>query len=162
MAGDDARAGAEAATPAHSAEFAEFYDATARLAFGLAFRITGERAMSERACEAAYLAYWKSRPGKLVAERNLLAEVREQALQVRQEAGKTVSDPRAYLIPGAVQAAIESLAAAERRALDLVYFGGLRVDEAAELLGQPPAETRKALRTALLTIGRALPTGGQR
>lgn len=162
MAGDDAGAGGQAATIGAPAEFAEFYDATARAAFSLAYRITGERASAEQACAAAYVSQWKAHAGSRPQEAELLADVRDRALEARKASTATAGDGPADLVPDAVHSALESLGLTERRALDLVYFGGLRVDEAAELLAQPPSETRRALRAALLAVGRAVPAEGQR
>lgn len=161
MAGNDAGAGGPAATIGAPVQFVEFYDATARTAFSLAYRITGERAAAEKACEVAYVTCWKAAAGSRPQEAELLAAVRERALEARRANATTVADRRTYVSSDAVQAALESLGTGERRALELVYFGGLRVDEAAELLGQPAAETRRVLRTALLSIGRAVPAEGQ-
>jgi DNA-directed RNA polymerase specialized sigma24 family protein len=46
----------------------------------------------------------------------------------------------------------------ERTALDLAHSGGLAVPAIAQALGEDPADVRRALRAALLHIGRAAST----
>ncbi|MFN0096225.1 MAG: hypothetical protein ACKVVT_15800 [Dehalococcoidia bacterium] len=139
-----------------------FYEQTIRTAFGLAFRITGEREAANQVCEAAYAA---SCHGGAVseAESTFLLRVRTLAIEERAKANLRVvrSDPQqpSYEQTNAIRTGLTAVSPLARRALDLAYFGGAGVGEIAELLGEPLPSVRAALREALLTLGASVRQG---
>lgn len=140
-----------------------FYARTSANAFGLALRITGDSAAAELACEDAYAALGATASGiedALRLEARFLASVREFAL-ARRPADARVnadsSDPaeRSYTIVNAVRDSLATLDPLAQQALDLAYFGGLNVQQIAEVTGKPASELRPILRDALLRLGAA-------
>ena len=151
MAGDDpGSAGSAAAASAEG--FERFYDATSTAAFSLAFRITGDRAAAEAACEQAYLEAWHQ--PETADSASLLELVRERALGAR---GPSVDGRR-----GGLNAALAEAEPLGRRAVELAYFGGLSVAEVASILDSTPEEVRRAMRAAMLSMAAATASEGPR
>lgn len=142
------------------AEFARFYDATYRTAFALAQRITADSLAACRVLEDAYAAAWQARTYTTSGPPHLgfLATVRNQALRNRVPAGSSDPPVLSYEEVNPLRRGLESTNEAGRRSLELVYFGGLSLPQAAEVLGVPLADVRLALRECLLTAGKSLNT----
>jgi RNA polymerase sigma-70 factor, ECF subfamily len=151
---------------AGTASFASFYDATSGAAYGLAYAIARDHDAASAACEAAYLDHWQANGPELTVslagQTAFLQRVRWKALVVRNAPPLVAthrSDPpqSTYSQRDLVRAELDALEPFARRTLELAYFGGLTVTEIAEVSGVTPSDIRQALRTALLTLGRAAP-----
>lgn len=165
MAGQDSPSSSDTAAIAagDSEAIRAFYTRTSANAYGLALRITSDAATAEIACEDAY-AGLTTLAGGLEGGGNLeavfLAAVREQALKHRPHlttVNVDSSDPGkpSYTIVNAVRDSLATLDPLAQQALDLAYFGGLNVQQIAEVTGKPASELRPILRDALLRLGAA-------
>ena len=150
--------GDSGAGSADSDAFAAFYDATCTASFNLALHLAGDRDLAERACEAAYLDVM-AEPSLVGAARQslLLASLRTHALALRKhvsaaEIKRTDLGAASYSDTSGLQAAMANLNPAGKRAIELAYFGGLRVNEIAELTGASGQSVRALLREGLLAL----------
>lgn len=147
--------------------FSAYYDRTSRVAFSLALRITGNAEQSSAACEAAYLDAWNagSSPALLEFEATLLERVRASAIRIRRDRApeplRSVPLGPTYEEGNALRAKLETLEPDARRAIELAYYGGIRVTEIAEVLGQSVVAVRASMRSALLELGASI-QGGER
>jgi RNA polymerase sigma-70 factor (ECF subfamily) len=137
------------------AAFAELYDATAPRVYGLAVRMLGATTLAEEVTRESYLDVWRTTP-RFDVNRNspmawIMAIAHHRAIDgipaTRQAGVSSVPGGpgrhRATLGPGAasnhalevqpIRAALAKLTAAQRDALELVYFHGCAPDEPAEL-----------------------------
>ena len=144
-------------------EFGGFYDATSTTAYSLALRITEDSVAADSACESAYVQFWRERATFSPApfpqgQTRLLALIRLHAVKLGARGARKSGQPQSsaaapsYTPASTVRAAFERLAEHDRRALELVYFGGMDVSEAASLLTATVSEVRGFLRNALLTL----------
>ena len=146
------------------AGFELVYEATSGVAYSLAVRIAGSAEAAAGACEAAYADLWKEAQALAAAgpdlQTRLLSRVRRYALEgaqppAIQSAGAISTYGSARDSSGASAnetAALDSLEGLQRRALELAYFGGLSVDSIAEILREPVAGIRGALREGMLKL----------
>lgn len=153
------------------------YDRYSRLAFSLAMRIVGERALAEEITADSFVSVWRS-AGSFTEERGrfvtwLLSVVRHRAidelrrLNVRPE-GSAVELNEALqsavhpdgiddLIDtrqrqAVVRSALAGLPAPQREALELAYFGGLTQQEIADRTGTPLGTIKTRMRLGLLKL----------
>jgi RNA polymerase sigma-70 factor (ECF subfamily) len=153
------------------------YDRYSRLAFSLAMRIVGERALAEEITADAFVSVWRA-AGSFTAERGrfvtwLLSVVRHRAidelrrLNVRPE-GTSVELNEALqstAVPDGlddlmdvrqrqmvVRSALASLPAPQRQALELAYFGGLTQQEIADKTKTPLGTIKTRMRLGLLKM----------
>jgi RNA polymerase sigma-70 factor (ECF subfamily) len=153
------------------------YDRYSRLAFSLAMRIVGERALAEEITADAFVSLWRA-AGSFTEERGrfvtwLLSVVRHRAidelrrLNVRPE-GTSVELNEALqstALPDGlddlmdvrqrqviVRSALASLPAPQREALELAYFGGLTQQEIADKTGTPLGTIKTRIRLGLLKM----------
>ncbi len=146
--------------------FEAFYDATSAQAYGLAYFITEDVPSAEAACQAAYMDHWRTEAPtarETFAERQsrLMGAVRRESVTVRPLTGSPQGPMQAALFSDsqetrAIRTAYQGLAEEERRAVTLVYFGGMNVAQAAATMTQPVADLRACLRNALLTLSTRL------
>ncbi len=155
------------------AGFEMVYEATSGVVYSLAVRIAGGDAEGAvGACEAAYADLWNE-AGALAAGGPdvltwLLARVRRYALEstetrADQSAGSISTYDSARDASGrsaTESVALDSLEGLQRRALELAYFGGLSVDSIAEVLCEPVAGIRGALREGMLKLAVMTRSGG--
>ena len=150
------------------AGFELIYEATSGVVYSLAVRISGDAEAAASACEAAYADLWNEGQaagstvvaGSADVQAWLLARVRRYALGTAEiGVDQSVAANSAYLEaraadgPGASEiGALDSLEGLQRRALELAYFGGLTVDGIAEILCEPVAGIRGALREGMLKL----------
>lgn len=152
--------------------FRELASTVAPNALALATRVTNNRALAEEAVQEALLDVWRQSERYDIRRGGLrqwvLGVVHHKAVDaVRRErsaadrAGKApepssgphpedegvASDRRRR-----VQKAMEQLAAAQREAITLAYFGGLTYREVAEHLGIPEGTAKTRLRDGLLRL----------
>lgn len=156
-----ARAAATKPTPPLPgiAEFQEFFDSTNDSAYHFALHIAGTREAATAAFEEAYLRAWRTdcKWATASGEAHLLALVREEAFRRRKPRADSGFQDRAVdslCKPiSAIEHALATLDETGRAALQLAFFGGLRVAAIAEALDEPEAKVRLALRRALLRLG---------
>lgn len=152
------------------AALAEFYDAHASLAYGIALRIVRDPGEAEDVVQEAFLQAWRQ-AGRYDAARGsaqawLCAIVRTRALdRLRRRATRRehqqAQAPPAASAPDhdsvlAVRKALESLGADQRRALELAYFVGLSQSEIASRLGEPLGTIKTRMRAAMMRLREAL------
>lgn len=156
------------------AALAELYDRYGRLAFGLAYRILGERGTAEDIVQEAYLAVWR-RASSFQADRGsarawLMSIVHNAAIDRRRGRHKreltdvALDDLAFKLETGAedtfdlvserieaahVRAALGGLPAEQREAIELAYFGGLTQQEIATRTGTPLGTVKSRMRLGL-------------
>ena len=153
------------------------YDRYSRLAFSLAVRIVGDRALAEEITADSFVSVWRA-SGSYSAERGrfvawLMSVVRHRAidelrrLNVRpegsavelNEALQTTAHPDGLddLLDmrrrrEVVRSVLAGLPAPQREALELAYFGGLTQQEIAEKTGTPLGTIKTRTRLGLLKM----------
>lgn len=153
--------------------FASFYDATARVVFGIVLNVVRDRAQAEEVAQEVYVDAWKSAPrydrkqGTATAWLNTIAH-RKAVDRVRSAQRSTQRDQRHFEQTTAVQAqpdaadivvsqdegrrvraALEHLPEAQRTAVELAYFSGFSHREVAERLGIPLGTAKTRIRDAM-------------
>lgn len=154
----------------------ELYDATARRAFGLAYRVLGDGAASEDVLQAAYLRLWEQAEqldeARGSVEGLLMTIVHRRAVDAARararDRGRTDSlEGRATPVDppddqpdaaqrvvqsedaAAVQAALDELPEPQRRAITLAYFDGLTYPEVADREGVALGTIKSRMRLAM-------------
>lgn len=149
---------------------AAVYDAHGAIAYGLALKLLGSRAEAEDVVQESFLALWR-RSARVNPERGLrsylLAIVHNRCVdQIRQRQRRpntpldpeapiaaTGADPKAEalsLVEGeAVRGAMSVLSADLRTTVELVYFGGLTLNETANRMKVPLGTAKSRLRLAM-------------
>ncbi len=156
------------------AALAELYDRYGRLAFGLAYRILGERGTAEDIVQEAFLAVWR-RASSFQADRGsarawLMSIVhnasidRRRGRYKREQTDVALDDLAFKLETGAedtfdlvserieaehVRAALGGLPVEQREAIELAYFGGLTQQEIATRTGTPLGTVKSRMRLGL-------------
>lgn len=156
------------------AALAELYDRYGRLAFGLAYRILGERGTAEDIVQEAFLAVWR-RASSFQADRGsarawLMSIVhnasidRRRGRYKREQTDVALDDLTFKLETGAedtfdlvserieaehVRAALGGLPVEQREAIELAYFGGLTQQEIATRTGTPLGTVKSRMRLGL-------------
>jgi RNA polymerase sigma-70 factor (ECF subfamily) len=156
---------------------AQLYDRYGRLSYALAHRILGESESAEDVVHDAFISAWRG-AGTYSRERGnvrswLLSIVHHRSVDVLRR--KTAFRPApledaAELADDAdtaasavrnvehqtVRAALEALPSAQRRTIELAYFGGYTHVELAELMGVPLGTVKGRMRIGLQKLRRAL------
>lgn len=155
------------------------YDRYGRVAYTLAYRILGEPEAAEDVVQDAFLSAWRG-AGTFKRERGnarswLLAIVHHRAVDLLRRrtafrpapldaAGDSASDvdtaaeAERNVERGTVRAALETLPDAQRRTIELAYFGGYTQSELAALMGVPLGTVKGRMRIGLQKMRRALGT----
>jgi len=146
---------------------AEFYDAHAGLAYGLALRVLRDRSDAEDAVQEAFVQVWRQAdrydPARGSPQAWLCAIVRTRALdrlrrrlarREQEEAPEPAASAGAPDREGvlAVRKALQALSADQRRALELAYYEGLTQTEIARRLDQPLGTIKTRIRTAMIRL----------
>jgi len=158
-----------------------FYTRYNRLAFGLIFRIVGNRSDAEDVLTEVFWQVWQQSPrydasrGKPVAW--LLTIARTRAIdclrsssrqQLKTEEFDTQKDPLpaslhrepdSFVLADtrqAVQEALETLPEQQRIPLEMAYFQGMSHTEIASALGQPLGTVKDRIRTGMLHLRKRL------
>ena len=153
---------------------AELYDRYGRLAFGLAYRILGERGAAEDVVQEAFLAVWR-RAGSYQAGRGsargwLMSIVHHAAIDRRRgrfkrEQTDVALDDLAFMLEtdaedtfaavangilaAEIRRALRGLPDEQRQAIELAYFGGLTQQEISLRTGTPLGTVKSRLRLGL-------------
>lgn len=163
----------DAADDEVSRAFAVIYDRHARAAYSLAYRILGSRGPAEDAVQEAFLTVWRSRSRYLpergsvrtwvlaiahrraidVLRRNVVHSRRQtvvEDMEDRWEASERTDDEVVRREEASeVQAALGELPSAQRKVLELAYFGGFSHSEIAGMLEEPMGTVKGRMRLGL-------------
>lgn len=157
------------------AAFAELYDATSAMVFGLALRILGDRSAAEDVLMEVYGQAWRQAdrfdPKRGSAATWLLAMTRSRAIDSLRAASKNQpSDPfeaanavasdapdpseasAAAQQQRLVRNALSSLNHEQREVIELAYFAGLSHTEISAKLGQPVGTVKTRIRSGMLRL----------
>jgi RNA polymerase sigma-70 factor, ECF subfamily len=164
------------------AAFAEWYDATAARAFGLAVRVLRDRAQAEEVTQEVYLDCWRN-SGRFDETRGsaiswLLTIVHRKAVdRVRsaEAAGRrdttytqqeqtvdhdsTAEAATASLEASRVRGALDHLTLKQRQAVELAFLGGYTHTEVATMLDLPVGTAKTRIRDGLIRLRDALGVG---
>lgn len=160
--------------------FEVIFDRHAAVAFSLAYRICGRRAIAEDIVQEAFLSLWRS-GARYDATRGsvrswILSTVHNRAIdsfrKERLSSSRTVGDEGlAERMPAPqrteaeierrddarqVRAALTTLPDEQRRVIELAYFGGFSHTQIAELLGLPAGTVKGRMRLGLTKMRLAL------
>lgn len=153
------------------------YDRYGRVAYSLAYRILGEPEGAEDVVQDAFLLAWRG-AGTFKKERGnarswLLSIVHHRAVDVlrrktafrpapleaagdRPADSDTAEEAAANVEHRSVRAALQDLPEAQRRTIELAYFGGYTQSELSELMGVPLGTVKGRMRIGLQKMRRAL------
>jgi RNA polymerase sigma-70 factor (ECF subfamily) len=152
------------------------YDRYGRLVYTIALRITGDRETAEEVAQDVFQNVWQAagsfQPGLGAFSSWLLGITRHRAIDAtrskreRARAREQPLDPdwpvadevglESEVVKGmlrdTVRMALGELPQAQRRAIELVYYGGMTRAEIAEALGEPLGTIKTRLRLGLLKL----------
>jgi RNA polymerase sigma-70 factor (ECF subfamily) len=156
------------------AALAVFYDRHSRLAFGLAYRLLGERGAAEDVVQEAFLNVWRRaesyQVGRGSARSWLMSIVHNLAIDRRRgRMGRTANDVAIEDVEpfmestdedafdivarsmeaAQVQKVLFELPEEQRQAIIMAYFGGLTHQEIAERTGTPLGTIKSRMRLGL-------------
>jgi RNA polymerase sigma-70 factor (ECF subfamily) len=153
------------------------YDRYGRVSYTLAYRILGEPETAEDVVQDAFLAAWRGaatfRRERGNARSWLLSIVHHRAVDLlrRRTAFRpapleaadgtpadadTAEEAARNVERGSVRAALETLPEAQRRTIELAYFGGYTQSELADLMGVPLGTVKGRMRIGLQKMRRVL------
>jgi RNA polymerase sigma factor (sigma-70 family) len=157
---------------------AEVYDMYGHLAYALATRILGASSDAEDVVQESFLALWRqaSRLDPARGVRSyLMSIVHNKAVDLVRRRGRRpelaldedapfradeAGQPEAVVETASeresVRAALSALSDDQRRAVELTYFGGLTINQAADRLGLPAGTVKSRLRLALGHLRQAI------
>ena len=157
----------------------ELYDRLSPMVFGIARRVVADQTASEDVCQEVFVQLW-SQAGAIdldrcslrgwvsvLAHRRAVDWVRRAERARRREERADASSPEGGFVDladGAVaddrarraRAAVASLPADQRRAVELAYWGGRSYREVAVELGVPEGTAKSRLRLALSKLATML------
>ena len=156
---------------------AVLYDRYGRVAYALAYGILGEPEAAEDVVHDGFLSAWRG-AGSYRSERGnvrgwLLSIVHHRAVDVlrrkttfrpaplevaeqRPADEDTAEEATRNVEHATVRAALEALPQAQRRTIELAYFGGYTHVELAEIMGVPLGTVKGRMRIGLQKLRRAL------
>jgi len=163
--------------------FGVVFDRHSSVAFSLAYRMCGRRALAEEVVQEAFLSLWRSGArydrGRGSVRSWVLAVVHHRAIDlIRHEsvrAGRDVHDDGvAATLPALerteleverrsdahlVRGALEELPSEQRQVIELAYFGGFSHSEIAGMLGIPSGTVKGRMRLGMGKLRLALGDG---
>jgi len=148
------------------------YDRYHRLVYAIALRIVGDRESAEEVVQDVFQAVWQSagsfqaggnfsawligiarhRAIDATRSRRFRSRAREELLDDERVAGPADGPAELLLLRSVVRAALDELPAAQRRAIELGYYGGLTHVEIAARLGEPVGTVKSRMRMGLLRL----------
>lgn len=157
----------------------ELYDRYRTMAYSIALRITADATLAEDVVQEAYLGAWRNAAryveGRGSVKTWLLSIVHHRAVDAIRRRRPTIelpdredipppgltlpdiwSDVAANLDREAVRAALGTLSAVQREAIELAYFGGLTQQEIAARTDTPLGTVKSRMRLGLLAMRRVL------
>lgn len=154
--------------------FAELYDATSGLIYGLVLRVVRDHAQAAEVTQDCYLQIWQnaarfdSAKGSVrgwmstIAHRRAVDRVRSAQSATDRDEAYGLREPRQTSDIGdvvvdrmeadRVRRALHSLTTTQREAIELAYFGGYTHTEVAGLLGVPLGTAKTRLRDGLIRL----------
>ncbi len=156
---------------------AALYDRYCRLAYALAYRILGDGESAEDVVHDAFISAWRGAASYRRERGNvrgwLLSIVHHRAVDVlrrkttfrpapleaateRPADDDTAEQAERNVEHQTVREALEALPPAQRRTIELAYFGGYTHVELAELMGVPLGTVKGRMRIGLQKLRRAL------
>jgi RNA polymerase sigma-70 factor, ECF subfamily len=159
--------------PAAARAFELIYERHGGAAYSLAYRILGSRGPAEDAVQEAFLTVWRSRSRYMpergsvrtwvlaivhrrsidVLRRNVVHLRRQHAAEEAQERHLEEERTETEVVrreeAREVRAALDELPAAQRRVLELAYFGGFTHREIAGMLEEPMGTVKGRMRLGL-------------
>jgi RNA polymerase sigma-70 factor, ECF subfamily len=163
--------------------FGVIFDRHSGVAFSLAYRMCGRRALAEEVVQEAFLSLWRSGArydrGRGSVRSWVLAVVHHRAIDlIRHEsvrAGRDVHDDGiAAALPALertdleverrgdahlVRGALQELPSEQRQVIELAYFGGFSHSEIAGMLGIPSGTVKGRMRLGMGKLRLALGDG---
>ncbi len=155
----------------NEAAFADFYDLTSALVYGIVLKIVRDPSMSEEVTQEVYVELWRLAPrfddkrgsakgwAATIAHRRAVDRVRsEQAHRNRDQQEHERSDRPSDVVSetvldgldhARVQNALAGLTEAQREAVTLAYYGGHTYREVAALLDTPEGTIKTRIRDGL-------------
>ena len=156
---------------------AALYDRYGRIAYALAYRILGEPEAAEDVVHDGFISAWRG-AGSYRSERGnvrgwLLSIVHHRAVDVlrrkttfrpapleiaeqRPADDDTAEEATRNVEHATVRAALQALPQAQRRTIELAYFGGYTHVELAQIMGVPLGTVKGRMRIGLQKLRRAL------
>ena len=157
----------------------ELYDRYRVMAYSIAYRITTDAALAEDVVQDAFLGVWRNASryveGRGSVKTWLLSIVHHRAIDAVRRRRPTTDlpdredvPPAALTLPdvwpevaagldrAAIAAALATLSAVQREAIELAYWGGLTQGEIAERTEAPLGTVKSRVRLGLLALRRAL------
>ncbi|MDP9265452.1 MAG: sigma-70 family RNA polymerase sigma factor [Chloroflexota bacterium] len=162
---------------------AALYDRHGRLAYTLAYRILGEPEAAQDVVHDAYIAAWKGASGyrhergsvrgwlmSIVHHRSIDLLRRKTAFRpapLEEAVGRaseedTAAQAEQNVTNAGMRRALEELPPAQRKTIELAYFGGYTHAEMAQLMGVPLGTVKGRMRIGLQKLRRALEDGSAR
>jgi RNA polymerase sigma-70 factor (ECF subfamily) len=156
---------------------AALYDRYARISYALAYRILGEAEAAEDVVHDGFISAWRGAASYRSERGNvrgwLLSIVHHRAVDVlrrkttfrpaplevaeqRASDDDTAEEAARNVDHQTVRAALEALPPAQRRTIELAYFGGYTHVELAAIMGVPLGTVKGRMRIGLQKLRRAL------
>jgi RNA polymerase sigma-70 factor (ECF subfamily) len=153
---------------------ATLFDRYSRLVYTIALRVLREPALAEDVMQEVLLQVWRQ-PGGFVAQRGSLPSwlavvARNRSIDVIRRRAKleplenlVISEPRNFSktvednhLMNQVRGVVENLPNDQQSSLQMAYFEGLSHTEIAERTGTPLGTVKTRIRTALISLRKAL------
>lgn len=155
---------------------AVIYTRYGALVYTIALRITGDRQTAEEVMQDVFQSVWQTSAGYQIGlgafaswlvgiarhraidatrSKRERARLREQTIEpgaVIEQTGALDNEIVQFDTREAVRAALDTLPANQRQAIELAYYGGLTRVEIAERLGEPIGTVKTRLRLGLLKL----------
>lgn len=156
---------------------ASLYDRYGRIAYALAYRILGDAEGAEDVVHDGFISAWRGASSYRTERGNvrgwLLSIVHHRAVDVlrrkttfrpaplevaehRPADDDTAEEATRNVEHATVREALEALPTAQRRTIELAYFGGYTHVELAEIMGVPLGTVKGRMRIGLQKLRRAL------